>query len=314
MPQDEDFFGDVVLTGFDDIMVRDGDNLSGGEQDSSDDSDFFGHCGDELDEIMRDEGSEEDNLPFGPGAAHMSFDAPVIASVVTEDDETAAARNEIASLPQNQFGLMFKQVAPTVGDNLKEVGSDGRYIERDGNTNPNTRTCSNILRLGMLKHPPRPESVQGKCNYNNAVALCQKTAESVMQTTVRQIWTTLRETGFTPCQTRHALLSKTGDETEFPIRFSPAENKAWLTWQLVRINKERYLSPKDIALIADAMEANHVGIAHVLSQHVRLRFGPLDTEPGAYDVTTPASSVQRSSASNIRVAEETLPFEEVSFK
>ncbi len=251
-------------------------------------------------------------------ATHFSteFGAPFIAAAATasdqeKPDEGNEANSKFERLPQNRFRKVFTKFAPTVGDNLRQMTKGGKLMRRKGRSNPNTRTCVNILRLGMLKHPPRQEQQQGKCNHNNAVSLCRKTAEKLTQKGVRNIWPKLRATRKTPAGTKHAMLSKTGDETEFPVRFSAAENKEWIGWQMVRVNKERWLLQEDIDLIKEVMECNRVGSTHILSQHVRLRFGPGNKEPDAYDVVVPAVCCQRTSASCLRVAAETVPFEEV---
>ena len=172
----------------------------------------------------------DDELP-----THFSteFDAPFIAAAATasdqeKPDEGNEANSKFERLPQNRFRKVFTKFAPTVGDNLRQMTKGGKLMRRKGRSNPNTRTCVNILRLKMLKHPPRQEQQQGKCNHNNAVSLCRKTAEKLTQKGVRNIWSKLRATRKTPAETKHAMLSKTADETEFPVRFSAAENKEWI--------------------------------------------------------------------------------------
>ena len=104
-------------------------------------------------------------------ATHFSteFDAPFIAAAATasdqeKPDEGNEANSKFERLPQNRFRKVFTKFAPTVGDNLRQMTKGGKLMRRKGRSNPNTRTCVNILRLKMLKHPPRQEQQQGKCN------------------------------------------------------------------------------------------------------------------------------------------------------
>ncbi len=316
-PSDDDDFSGFVSNEFDVVPGASADqpgDQPGDPGDVSDDSVFSGEYGNEFDVVVREAADDELPTHFG-----TEFDAPFIAAAATasdqeKPDEGNEANSKFERLPQNRFRKVFTKFAPTVGDNLRQITKGGKLMRRKGRSNPNTRTCVNILRLKMLKHPPRQEQQQGKCNHNNAVSLCRKTAEKLTQKGVRNIWSKLRATRKTPAGTKHAMLSKTADETEFPVRFSAAENKEWIGWQMVRVNKERWLLQEDIDLIKEVMECNRVGSAHILSQHVRLRFGPGNKEPDAYDVVVPAVCCQRTSTSCLWVAAETVPFEEVSFR
>ena len=281
---------------------------------ASDDSGFPGEYNDEFDEAIGEAAGDDDFLADD----NADVDRPLlqIAEQAEAEEAHAEAREadaELNALPQNRFATTFQRFAASHGDNMRRVNKDGELKARSGHTHPNTRTVKNFQRTGMLRHPPRRETRQGHSDYNYAVTLLKTSAQSQMRKVLKGHFRTLRRTRKTPMNTKHALLSKTNDETEFPVRFTAKESKKWVAWQMTRINRERYLTKEDIQELKEVMESNHVGIAHVLSQHCRVRFGPGQEQPAIYDVVVPSCSVQRTSASNLSTAAEELPFKEVSF-
>ncbi len=231
------------------------------------------------------------------------------ANLEAEAEEAAQA-----ALPQNRFAKSFKQFSKSVGDGMRTIDADGKLSKRSGKSHPNTRTSVNMVRTGYLRHPPRRGTMQGHSTHNYATTICKTTAERVTRDQVQGYWSTLRQTRKTPANTKHALLSKTSEETEFAIHFSEIESRKWLKWQMSRINRERYLTKEDVEKLSDIMESCRVGIAHILSQHVMLCFGPGNSQPNVNRIVVPACSVQRTSASNLYVACEALPFPETSFQ
>ncbi len=303
------FAGGALDADFDAAMgIQDGDA-------ASDDSEFSADYNDEFDQVMQAV-VEEDEFPL-----HDSADADRPLLLVAEQAEMEEAQmaereaqHELNALPQNRFAKQFKQFTHCHGDSMRRTDADGKLAARTGRTHPNTRTVTNFQRMAMIKHPPRREARQGHNDYNEAVALVKTTSSSVMQKVLNGTYATIRQTGMTPLGTKHALLKKTNDETEMPVRFTKKESAKWVGWQMQVINRQRYLTEKNIEELKDVLECNHVGIAHVLSQHVQVRYGPGLRQPAVYDVVVPACTVQRTSASNLATACEEFPFEEVSFR
>ena len=277
-------------------------------QPESDDSGFSEEDTNDFDNAFGDALDGEDI----EGDTVGDVDAPLLRAAGQHTELEPHATDD--SIPINKFAKSFEQVALSHGDNLSHVDADGKLKTRAGKTHPNTRNCVNMLRTGMLRHPPRRELMQGHSDFEYAVTLLKTTAAKISREQVLEDFRILRETGLTPAGTTVAMLGKRNDETEFPIRFSDKESKAWIAWQMALVNRERYLTKDDIAKISEVMEANRVGTAHVLSQHVRLRYGSGSNQPSVRDVVTPACTVQRTSASNLRVATDALPFEELTYR
>ena len=319
----EGIFDDVledVLEGVDQSLAT-GDIFEGGGQIPKTPSDI------ELGSDIGGSDVDQFDIPGGEGGDELfdgivdgldAIDAAVEAASLQDsgDAAPAVADPQASDVPEssvNKFVDFFDaSLAQVQGDRGRKVRADGALEKRAGRTHPNTRPPTGFLRLALLKRPPPQQLAQGKSSYAAAVALLRATAERWIAKEVRQIWATLQSTRLTPSGTKYMLLSKSGDETTFPIRFSRDDSAPWLRWQLDRVFGES-ISEADKAFLAAELRSRNVGFVHLLGQHVTLRWAPGSTQASFREIPVPPCAVQNTSWTNYNRATEQLPFEEVSF-
>ena len=214
--------------------------------------------------------------------------------------------------------LWDQAVAQSVGDRSRQVQmtEDGKLTtsKRKGLSHPETRTFCSIQRLSVLKQPPGTDDCQGNSSYIDSQVLAKTTAETEINKKMGRVWHDIQLTGKTPSGDDWLTLSRSGDETCFVVRLSPAEMKVWMEWMLRKLEANKYLKEEDVKKLAGVLKCRNIGLVHLLSQHLSIRWDGGNDDNSVRDVPTKVCAVQRTSASNYGAAMDKFPGEKASVR
>ena len=186
--------------------------------------------------------------------------------------------------------LWNQAVAPTVGDQLVPQG-----LGQAEGMHPRQATFERVLRQAWQS------------------ALLQATDRVAIRRAQALVWRGFKEGQLQAIEQmksdlqlnngadRYLIISRRFDETSMYMFLSKEDSARWYQWLLCSLEADQALTPTDRETITKALSATpRCGYLHTLVQRVFLRWGC--TEGMQARVFTPPVAIQRTSASNLKVA------------